>query len=163
MMLNKDPRFPGAVTVTLLIAILLTIIPLGAGWAVWRPEWIVLTLVHWALVIQDRVSLLLAFAVGLVIDNLYGSILGLHALSYVLVTYFSVRLGLRMNAEGFFQQFSLLFVVLGVYMLLNLWIQGMTGNVAHGWAYWVSLLSSVVVWPMYHAVLGYFQAHRKAL
>jgi rod shape-determining protein MreD len=115
------------------------------------------------LVIQDRVSLLLAFAVGLVIDNLYGSILGLHALSYVLVTYFSVRLGLRMNAEGFFQQFSLLFVVLGVYMLLNLWIQGMTGNVAHGWAYWVSLLSSVVVWPMYHAVLGYFQAHRKAL
>lgn len=163
MMLNKDPRFPGAVTVTLLIAILLTIIPLGAGWAVWRPEWIVLTLVHWALVIQDRVSLLLAFAVGLVIDNLYGSILGLHALSYLLVTYASVRLGLRMNAEGFFQQFSLLFVVLGVYMLLNLWIQGMTGNVAHGWAYWVSLLSSIVVWPFYHALLGYFQAHRKAL
>ena len=103
-MLTVEPRFPGAVLVTLLIAVILTIIPLNETLAVWRPEWIALTLIHWALLIHDRVSLLLAFTLGLVIDTLYGSILGQHALGYTLITYLAVRLGLRMNPEAFFQQ-----------------------------------------------------------
>ena len=74
--MNKEPRFPGAVLVTLLLAIVLTIIPLSEEIAAWRPEWIALTLIHWGLVIKDRVSLVVAFAVGLIIDTLYGSILG---------------------------------------------------------------------------------------
>lgn len=159
----KDPRFPGSVLVTLLIAIALTVIPLDAQADLWRPEWIVLTLVHWALVIQDRLSLILAFLVGLIVDTMLGSLMGQHALSFVLVAYFSVRLSLRMTAEAFFQQLALLFVILGLYMLVNLWVQRVTSGTANGWLYWASMLSSLVIWPIYHSLLGYFHVQRKAL
>jgi rod shape-determining protein MreD len=160
---NKDPRFPGAVLVTLLIALVLTIIPLGEHATFWRPEWVALTLVHWALVIRDRLSLVIPFLVGLAIDTLYGSLLGQHALGYVLVAYFAVRLGLRMSPEAFLQQFALLFAVLGLYMLVNLWIQRVTGEGIGSWLYWASLFSSLVIWPIYHTLLGYFHVQRKAL
>lgn len=162
-MLAAEPRFPGAVLVTLLIAIILTIIPLNETLTEWRPEWIALTLIHWALVIHDRISLLLAFVLGLIIDTLYGSILGQHALGYVLITYLAVRLGLRMNPEAFFQQVALLGTVLVLYLLINLWMQRVTGNANSNWLYWAPLVSSIVVWPFYRLLLGYFQAQRKAL
>lgn len=160
---TKETRFPGAVFVTLLIAVILTIIPLGEPLSFWRPEWIALTLVHWALVIHDRLSLLMAFVVGLVIDTLFGSILGQHALGYVLIAYLSVRLGLRMTPESFLQQTALLGAVLTLYMLINLWVQGVTSSTSGGLLYWASLLSSVIVWPLYHALLGYFHVQRKAI
>lgn len=159
----REPRFPGAVIVTLLIAIVLTIIPLGEHLSFWRPEWVALTFVHWALIIQDRISLLLAFVVGLAVDTLFGSILGQHAIGYLLVAYLSVRLGLRMTPEAFLQQIALLGAVLGLYMLINLWIQGVTGNSGGGWLYWASLLSSIIIWPVYHALLGYFHIQRKTI
>jgi len=148
---------------SLLIAVILTIIPLGEQLSFWRPEWIALTLIHWALVIQDRVSLVMAFVVGIAIDTLYGSILGQHALGYVLVTYLSVRLGLRMNPEAFLQQTALLIATLGLYLLISLWVQGVTSNSDGSWLYWVTLLSSIIIWPIYHALLGYFHTQRKAL
>lgn len=162
-MLTKEPRFPGAVLVTLLIAIILTIIPLNEQMNAWRPEWIVLTLVHWGLVIQDRTSLVITFLVGLAVDTLYGSMLGQHALGFVLVTYIAVRLGLRMSPESFLQQIALLSAVLVLYLLSNLWTQGVTGNSGGGLLYWASLFSSVLIWPVYHALLGYFHVQRKAI
>lgn len=162
--MKKEPRFPGAVLVTLLLAIILTIVPLNEAISVWRPEWIALTLIHWGLVIKDRVSLVMAFAVGLVIDTLYGSILGQHALGFILVTYLAVRLGLRMNPEAFLQQLALLTVVLFLYLLIGLWIQGFTSNTGSGGLfYWTSLLSSIVIWPAYHTLLGYFHVQRKVI
>ncbi|QTR50580.1 rod shape-determining protein MreD [Candidatus Thiothrix anitrata] len=162
--MNKEPRFPGAVLVTLLLAIILTIIPLSEQVAAWRPEWIALTLIHWGLVIKDRVSLVAAFVVGLIIDTLYGSILGQHALGFVLVTYLAVRLSLRMNPEAFLQQTALLAAVLFLYLLISLLIQGFTDTgVGSGLFYWASLLSSVVIWPVYHALLGYFHVQRKVI
>lgn len=165
MIPNKDPRFPGAVLSTLVIAIILTIIPLGEYASFWQPEWVALTLVHWALVIRDRLSLILVFFIGLLMDvTLEGSsLLGQHALGYVMVAYFSVRLGLRMTPEAFLQQIALLAAVMGMYMLLNLWIQQVTGGGPGGWLYWASLLTSLIVWPLYHAILGYFHVQRKLL
>ncbi len=162
-MLSVEPRFPGAMLVTLLIAVILTIIPLNETLAAWRPEWIALTLIHWALVIHDRTSLFLAFTLGLIIDTLYGSLLGQHALGFTLITYLAVRLGLRMNPEAIFQQVALLGAVLVLYLLINLWMQGVTGKVGSNWLYWAPLLSSIVAWPFYRLLLGYFQTQRKAL
>lgn len=161
----RDPRFPGAVLLTLLLALLLEIIPL-AGWLDWlRPEWIVLTLVNWALVLRDRISLLLAFALGVLVDALHGSLLGQHAFGYVLATYLAVRLGLRMTPEAIMQQLALLFVILGLYLLASFWIENMTGGGGEGvgWLYWLPLLSSLAIWPFYRALLGYFHVQRKAM
>lgn len=162
-MIENVPRFMGAVWVTLLLAVCLNSLPLPAEWSVWRPDWVVLVLIHWALVIRQDTSLFMAFFIGLLTDAITHSLLGQHALGYVLVTYFAVRLGLRMSAEAFLQQFALIFIVVGIFMLLNLWIRGVTGNLGAGLLYWLPLLSSLLVWPVFHGLMGYFYVQRKVV
>lgn len=68
------------------------------------------------------------------------SLLGQHALGYVLVTYLSVRLSLRMTPEAFLQQLALLFAILGVYLLSKL--MDTTGS--RQWqCHWVAVLGSL--------------------
>lgn len=162
-MIENIPRFPGAVLVTLVIALLLTLIPLPEQYEMWRPEWFALTFIHWALVIREKGSLVLAFIIGLLVDVQYGSLLGQHALGFVVVTYAATRLGLRMTAEAVLQQFALITVVLVMYLLLNLWIEGVTGYASRGWLYWGALLSSLLIWPFYHMLLSLFYIQRKVV
>lgn len=162
-MIENIPRFPGAVLATLVVALLLTLIPLPEQYEVWRPEWFALTFIHWALVIREKSSLILAFLIGLLVDVQYGSLLGQHALGFVVVTYAATRLGLRMTAEAVLQQFALILVVLAMYTLLNLWIEGVTGYTLGGWLYWGGLLSSLLIWPFYHMVLSLFYIQRKVV
>lgn len=162
-MIENIPRFPGAVLVTFVIALFLTLIPLPEQYEVWRPEWFALTFIHWALVIREKSSLILAFLLGLLIDVQYGSLLGQHALGFVVVTYAATRLGLRMSAEAFMQQLALIAAVLAIYLLLNLWIEGVTGYTLGGWFYWGTLLSSLLIWPFYHMLLSLFYIQRKVV
>ena len=160
-MIENIPRFTGAVWVTMLLGAVLNNLPITGEWAVWKPDWVALALVHWALVIRQGSSLMMAFFMGLLTDALTSSLLGQFAFGYVLVTYVTVRLGLRMSPEAIIQQFALIFIVIGLFMLFTLWIRGVTGFSGAGLSYWAPLFSSIVVWPIYHWLLSYFYTPRK--
>lgn len=155
------PRFTGAIWLTMILAAMLNNLPFSGDWAVWKPDWVALALLHWALVLRQGTGLFMAFFMGLLTDVLSGSLLGQFALGYVLVTYFSVRLGLRMTPDAFVQQFALVFIVIGVFMLVNLWISEVMGQTSAGLAYWAPLISSLAIWPVYHWLLSYFYIPRK--
>ena len=156
------PRFNGAIILSLVIAFVLTILPLNAQWIVFRPEWLALTLIHWALVSPAKSSFLLAWVVGLIVDALYGSIIGQHALGYTIVLFLTLRMRSRLLLNSFFQQIFLLCLVLGTYLLINLWILGFTGNSPKGWSYWLTVPTSALVWPIYHYFLGIFHSRKKS-
>lgn len=156
-----NPRFRGAMILSLVIAFALTILPLRDQWVLYRPEWLALTLVHWGLVSPSKSSLLLAWFVGLMIDAVYGSIIGQHALGFTIVLFMTLRMRSRLLLDSFFQQMFLLFVVLGSYLLINLWILGITGNSPSGWGYWITVITSLIIWPLYHYFLGFFHAVKK--
>ncbi|HPQ97410.1 MAG: rod shape-determining protein MreD [Thiothrix sp.] len=160
-MTDNIPRFTGAVWLSLLISVGLNNLPLSGPWEIWLPDWVVLALVHWALVIRQKTSLFMAFVIGLMTDAMSSSLMGQHAFSYVMVAYFSVRLGLRMSPEAYLQQFALLFIVVGIFMLANLWIRSLTSYTGQGFNYWAPLVGSLVLWPFYHWFLGFFHSPRK--
>lgn len=143
-------RFRGAVLVSFLLAFVLTLLPLSDVMHKWRPEWAALALVHWALIMPRKVSILLAWFAGLLLDVLYNSSLGQHALGLSLVVFITLRLRLRVNVYTLSHQLTVLLVALGSYMLINLWVLGFTGNSPTAWLYWLSLLGSLIVWPLYH-------------
>lgn len=154
------PRFTGAIILSLVFAFALTVLPLNAEWILYRPEWVALTFIHWGLVSPSKSSLLLAWFVGLMIDALYGSIIGQHALGYTIVLFLTLRMRSRLLLDSIFQQVFLIFLVLGTYLLINLWILGITGNSPKGWAYWLTVLTSLVIWPFYHYFLKIFHSNR---
>ena len=158
---NISLRFPGAVLLSLIIAFALTIIPVRESWLLWRPEWLALTFVHWGLASPKNSSLLLAWFVGLLVDAIHGSILGQHALGYSIVLFMILLMRPRILIDSFFQQIFLLSFVLGTYLLINLWILGATGNSPPGWGYWTTVLSSLLIWPLYHYYMQVYHAKKK--
>ena len=110
-----------------------------------------------------RISLALAWFTGLLIDVVSGAILGQYALGFTLVLYMSLRLSERINPRIIWQQAFMIFIVLGVYLLINLWILGVTDNVPYSWSYWLPLFSSIFIWPLWHKLLNLFKVTRKHL
>ena len=156
-----NTRFTGAVILSLVLAFALTILPIRDEWILYKPEWIALTFIHWGLVSPKNTSILLAWFVGLLVDSLYGSILGQHALGFTIVMFLTLRMRSRVMLDSFVQQIFLLFLVLGTYLLINLWILGFTGNSPAGWGYWTTVLTSLIIWPFYHYFLRIFHAVRR--
>ena len=147
-------RFRGAILASMLFAFALTLIPLPDGLLTWRPEWVALTLVHWVLMLPRKSSIALAWCAGLLLDALYGSSLGQHALGLSVVVFITMRLRLRINVFTLSHQLTVLLVALGVYLLINLWVLGFTGNSPTAWLYWLSLAGSLIIWPFYHWLLS---------
>lgn len=156
-------RFPGAIILSVIMAMMLMLLPLPEFLSPWKPDWIALTFIHWAVVLPKRASLLLAWFTGLLVDILMGTLLGQHALGFTIVLFFAIRFSERINPLIIWQQSFLIIVVLGTYMLINLWILGVTGNSPNSWSYWLPIASSVIIWPLWHAVLNIFTVTRKTL
>ena len=156
------PRFAGAIIVSLIFAFVLTILPLRADLVIYRPEWLALTFIHWGLVAPSKSSLFLAWFVGLMVDALYGSILGQYSFGFTIVLFLTLRMRSRLLLDSFVQQLFLLSFVLGTYLLINLWILGITGNSPQGWGYWFTVITSILVWPLYHYFLRIFHSGRKS-
>jgi len=95
-------RFTGAIMASCLLGFALTIMPLPEQWANWRPEWLALTLIHWGLLLPRKISLIFAWVVGLLVDAVYGSILGLHAFGFTLVLFMVLRMGPRLWLTVFY-------------------------------------------------------------
>lgn len=146
-------RFRGAILLSIVMAFGLTLLPIPDNLLTWRPEWVALTLVHWALIMPKKVSIALAWIAGLLLDAMYNSSLGQHALGLTVVVFIVMRLRLRINVYTLTHQWTVLLVALGSYMLINLWVLGFTGNSPAAWLYWLSLAGSLIIWPFYHWLL----------
>ena len=153
-------RFTGAIIASVILSFLLLLLPLPDEWLLWRPEWVALTFIYWCLKLPKKISIILAWVAGLFIDVFHGSILGQHAMGMVVVVFMSLRLLPRLSTSILWHQYALIFLVLGTYLLINLWIMAATGSNPATWHYWIPLLSSLIIWPTYGWVLSWFHLER---
>ena len=66
---------PFAISITLLLAFILQIIPLPTQFDVFRPDWVLLALSYWTMALPNRVNIGVAFVCGLILDLLQGTTL----------------------------------------------------------------------------------------
>ncbi|MCD8513982.1 MAG: rod shape-determining protein MreD [Nitrincola sp.] len=70
---------------TFLLGLILSQLPLPDFLMWYRPEWVALVLIYWVMMLPHRVGLMSAFFMGLLLDVIRGSVLGLNALSLTLI------------------------------------------------------------------------------
>lgn len=138
---------------TLVLAALLAIVPLP-DWlrAAW-PYWMALTMIYWCLETQDRITLGLGFATGLALDLLTGSLLGLHALSLVIIIYLVNRFRARLR---FFPPWQLALSVFALLMndrIILLWVISLRGDPLPSLDFWLPPLIGTLAWPWLFVVL----------
>lgn len=145
----------------LVVAMLLTLLPLPDALDPFRPYWVGLVLVYWALEIREMVSLGMAFLIGLVLDVLTGSLMGMNALSLVVLIYLVQRFRPRLRFFPPWQQALSVFGLLANDRIIRLWIASLMGEPMPTWHYWLSPLVGMIIWPWLFLLLDRVRAGRR--
>ena len=107
---------------SLFVAFMLTIMPLP-GWVVeFRPDWVTLVLIYWAMALPARTGVTIGWLVGLMLDVSHGAILGQHALGLMLVIYIVHIQHQRLRVASLVQQAIVIFFLLLLKQLIVLWV-----------------------------------------
>jgi rod shape-determining protein MreD len=135
------------ILITLAIALFLTILPMPEWAKPYRPQWVTMTLIYWALALPTRVGVFWAWGAGLVLDVTSGTVLGQHALSLSVPVYLAVELHTRIRVFPPLQQAVSVWVLLLVERLLSLWVIGATGQPTPTLWYWMPTFTGMLLWP----------------
>jgi len=138
-------------------AFVLSVMPLPAWAQLLNPQWLPMVLIFWILAVPYRVGLWTAWVVGILLDVLYGTLIGEHALALVIVAYLTFRFHSQIRMFPSLQQaFCVLLLVL-VYQTLIIWIQGMSSQLSNLHWFWLSSVVSMFFWPVVNGVLRIFR------
>lgn len=138
----------GVITVTFLIGLVLTIMPLPEGMRYLRPDWVGLVLIYWCLALPERVGVSIGWVMGLLVDLLTGSLLGQHAMALAIVAYLALKFHQRVRLFPIWQQSLTVLVLLVLHQLLALWVIRFTGRPAPPWYYWAPSVTGMLFWPL---------------
>jgi len=142
------------VVLSLFFAYLFAIVPLPEWSLNWRPEWVLLFVFYWTMALPYRIGLGFAWLAGLLLDVLEGGMLGLNALTLMLVAYIALSLHQRLRMYTPIQQSGVVLIVSLLALLLAHWLQVVTGQiVATDSTYLFAALSSAAIWPVLFSLL----------
>lgn len=137
---------PGVIIATLIVAIALTLVSLPPALDALRPYWVALVLIYWCLETQGLITLGMAFSVGLVLDLLTGSLLGMHALSLVILIYLVTRFRARLRFFPTWQQALSVFALLLNDRIILLWIVSLRGDPLPSLGFWLPPIVGTLLW-----------------
>jgi len=149
------------ILLTVAAALLLSILPLPEIIAPLKPYWVALVMIYWALETRNVITLGFAFLIGLTLDIFSGSLMGLHALSLVVMVFLVQRFRFRLR---FFPPWQQAASVLGLLLndrIILVWINTLLNEPAPTWQYWLPPVIGMAVWPWLFLLLDRMRASRR--
>jgi len=135
------------IIITLLIALMASIMPMPLSFDVFRPDWVLIVLVYWCLALPNRVNIITAWVMGLLLDVLLGSVLGVHAAAMALSVYIVIVNFQKIRNFSIWQQALILGVVTSLYHLLVFWFQHFLIDVVFLPSYLYPVITTIILWP----------------
>ncbi|MHB8254833.1 MAG: rod shape-determining protein MreD [Acidiferrobacter sp.] len=141
------------VLTTFVLGILLAILPLPSYASLLRPDWVALVLVYWCMAIPNRVGVGSAWLLGLLLDVLYGSLLGEQALAKAVLAFVALRFTLRLRVFPRWQQAIAVGTLIAASDLLILMMNALIHGTPPIWSDTAPMVANVILWPFLFAVL----------
>ncbi len=148
------------IIMTIIFAMCLKIAPLPASFAVYNPDWVLLTLIYWSLAMPERVGIFNAWSFGLLTDVLTGRMFGQYALAYSLVIYICLSLHKRLRQFPVFQQALFIFCCLLLAQLLLFFIKNIQYTAQLKPTFWLPVFVGTLCWPLVYTVLRFVRLAR---
>ena len=139
---------------TLIGAFILNMFPWGNS--PWVPDFLLITLAFWVLQSPDKINLLSAFLLGLLMDIQTSQFLGVHAIVYVLACFVIIYQQRRLlNATLLGQTFIMLqvFLIANFLSLFILWIIGQGREISFAFLIIPSVIETCL-WPIFKKLLS---------
>jgi len=159
--MNRRRDRAGVIIVTLVVAIVLTLVSLPPALDALRPYWVALVLIYWCLETQGLITLGIAFSIGLLLDLLTGSLLGLHALSLVILVYLVTRFRARLRFFPTWQQALSVFALLLNDRIILLWIVSLRGDPLPSLGFWWPPIVGTLLWLPVFLLIDRFRSNMR--
>lgn len=143
---------------TLALALLLMLVPLPGVLEPFKPYWPALVLLYWTLESEDRVTLGLAFSVGLFADLFNGVLLGEQALRLCALVFIALRFRSRLRFFPIWQQTLAVLALLLNDRILLLVVRMLAGDAIPPASWWVSPFVGAALWPFLFLLLDDLRA-----
>jgi rod shape-determining protein MreD len=143
---------------TLVFALMSMLVPLPDVLEPFKPYWPALFLLYWALESEDRVTLGLAFAIGLGADLLDGVVLGEQALRLCALVFIAMRFRSRLRFFPMWQQTLAVLALLLNDRLLLLVVRILAGSTMPPASWWISPFVGAALWPFLFLLLDDLRA-----
>ena len=146
---------------SVLAALMLGLLPLTPLLQPLRPYWLALVVAYWVLEDPERLGLGFAFAMGVIADLAFGSLLGEQALRLTIMAFILQRFRARMRFFPLWQQA----LAIGG-LLLNDRVVSAAVHVALGaptlpWVFWWAPLLGMLLWPPVFLLLDTLRLGRR--
>ncbi|MES2918961.1 MAG: rod shape-determining protein MreD [Pseudomonadota bacterium] len=136
-----------ALPLSFFLAFVLAVLPLPQGLSYWRPEFVTMVLVFWVLNAPNLVGIWFAFFIGLMVDVLFATPFGVHALVLSMVAWMS-RLSWRwLTVFSVWQTSGLVLVLVFASLLVKRVLLGIVALPPDSMLYWLPALTSALLWP----------------
>ena len=146
------PVSPWFIAISLIASLLLSML-LGLTHALWLPDVLAVTIFFWGIHQPRRVGMLIAFIFGLWMDVQQSSLMGQHALCYVVLSYFAFSMHRRLLWFPIKEQ---MIQILPFFILSDargLIIRLSTGDEFPGWSLLLSPFMKALLWPLANLIL----------
>lgn len=136
-----------ALPLSFLLAIVLVALPLPQVLSYWRPEFVTMVLVFWILNAPNLVGVWTGFFVGLLLDVLFKTPFGVHAMTLASVAWLARLSWRRVAVFSVLQTSGLLLVLVLAGLVLKRVLLGVVALPPDSLMYWLPALTSALLWP----------------
>lgn len=147
---------------SIILAMCLRIAPWQEPLTAYNPDWILLTVIYWSLASPERRGIFTGLTVGILTDILTGRMLGLHALTYSLAAFFSLKLHKRLRQYPLPQQGLFIMLCLFCSQFLTFWLENLHAPLRFQASFWLPVITGTVCWPLVYSFLRVVRLHNRS-
>ncbi|HET8729500.1 MAG TPA: rod shape-determining protein MreD [Moraxellaceae bacterium] len=136
-----------ALPLSFFLAFVLAVLPLPPSLNYWRPEFVTMVLIFWVLNAPNLVGVWVAFFIGLLLDVLFATPFGVHALVMAIVAWLSLLSWRWVTVFSLWQTSGLVLGLVFVSLLIKRLLLGIVAVAPDSLLYWIPALSSALIWP----------------
>jgi len=147
---------PGGIMIimgTFIVALMLSQIPLPVFLEWWRPEFVALFVIYWIMALPQRFGVGFAWLIGLMLDVLKGSELGINAIALTIIAFITLLMHKKMRMYPLWQQAFVVLLLIVVNQLIFYWFQAVAGTSAGNLTFLIPAIVSALMWPWVFVVL----------
>lgn len=139
-----QPVRPWFVVLTLFAALIINYLP-RESWP-WMPDFVALVLVFWSIREPHHAGMGYGFLLGLAMDVADASLMGQHALAYVLAAYAAFSVSRRILWFPLGQQALQVLPILVMVQLVQFVVRALSGADYPGWGYFAGPFIAALLW-----------------
>lgn len=141
------------IVVSIFIAMVLVVMKLPQSFEAWRPDWVGVVVIAWAIFVPRVCGPVFGMLAGLAVDVLMGESLGVYALIYAMLAYMANVINFKMKMFKLFQQALVVFGLTLMARFLLVFLVEVNTEIFTDWLYWAPLIVNMIIWPWVYLVI----------